>query len=409
MKRIPSFLLILVFVFVSACFLTYQITYTMTDNFWKSRIDDMLTTADPDVSDGFSELSETVSKNYLYPVDEKTLTDGVMKGYVQALPDDFSMYMDEGEYKCYFDFENAANNIGIGVNTMYDSSLDGICIINVYKGSPAESAGIVPGDLIVAVNGTPVKQLGYYGVMAELGTGSEGEKVDVTVRKSEGTDVLLNLSKSKVDVKRIEGQRLKNKIGLITIAGFEIGDEEIFKEEMRTLITSDCEKFIIDVRNNSGGSIETISKILDFLVPEGNMFTITDKSGAKNTIVSDANSVPYPLAVIVNERTVCGAEVFASVLSSAEITRVFGVQTYGKASNQSVFKLSGGGAVSLSTTKYMPFPEVDLDINGVVPDETVELPDEAKSRFTTISPDEDSQLQAAIEYLKTQKLTVVKD
>ena len=409
MKKNPSVLLIIIFIFVSACFLTYQITYTLTDNFWKSRIDDMLTTSAPDISDGFSELSETVSKNYLYSADEKTLTEGVLNGYIQALPDDFSMYMDEEEYRSYLDFETVANNIGIGVNTMYDSSLDGICIINVYKGSPAESAGIVPGDLIVAVGGVPVKQLGYYGVMAELGTGSEGEKVDITVRKNTGADVSLVLSKSKVDAKRIEGKRLKNKIGLITIAGFETGDEEVFKEEMRTLITSDCEKFIIDVRNNSGGSIEAISRMLDFLVPEGNMFTITDKSGAKNTIVSDANSVPYPLAVLVNERTVCGAEVFASVLSLGEGTRLFGVPTYGKASNQSVFKLSDGGAVSISTTKYVPFPEVDFDIGGIVPDETIELSDEAKLRFTTLSPEEDTQLQAAIEYLKTQELTTVRD
>lgn len=409
MKKLPSYLLILAFVFVSACFLTYQITFTMTDNFWKSRIDDMLTTSAPDVSNGLTELSETVSKNYLYSMDEKTLTDGVMKGYVQALPDNFSMYMDESEYRSYLDFGNAANNIGIGVNTLYDSSLDGICVINVYKGSPAESAGIVPGDLIVSVNGVSVKELGYYGVMAELGTGSEGETVAVTVRKITGTVVSLELYKSKVDAKRIEGQRLKNKIGLITISGFETGDEEIFKEEMRSLITSDCEKFVIDVRNNAGGSIEAISRILDFLVPEGNMFTITDKSGAKNTIVSDANSVPYPLAVLVNERTVCGAEVFASVLSLSDINGVFGMPTYGKASNQSVFILSEGGAVSLSTTKYMPFPEIDLDVNGITPDETVELSEEAKLRFTTLAAEEDTQLQAAIEYLKTQKQTSVKD
>ena len=203
MKKNPSVLLIVIFIFVSACFLTYQITYTLTDNFWKSRIDDMLTTSAPDISDGFSELSETVSKNYLYSADEKTLTEGVLNGYIQALPDDFSMYMDEEEYRSYLDFETVANNIGIGVNTMYDSSLDGICIINVYKGSPAESAGIVPGDLIVAVGGIPVKQLGYYGVMAELGTGSEGEKVDITVRKNTGADVSLVLSKSKVDAKRL--------------------------------------------------------------------------------------------------------------------------------------------------------------------------------------------------------------
>ncbi len=409
MKKLLQGIPVLAFIFVSACFLTYQITYTMTDNMWKDRVDDMLKSSQADVSGGLSELSETVATNYLYPVDEETLTDGVMDGYVEALPDNFSMYMDSEQYRSFIDFETAANNIGTGVNTLYDSTLEGICVINVYKGSPAEAAGIVPGDMITHVDGVPVKQLGYYGVMAELGTGSESENVAVTVRKRTNVDVTQVLSKTKVSASRIEGERLGNNIGRITISGFETGDEEQFKEVLRTLITRNCEKFVIDVRNNSGGSIEAISRILDFLTPEGNMFTITDKSGAKNTITSDANSVPYPLAVLVNERTVCGAEVFAAVLSSSDITRVFGVPTYGKASNQSVHKLSEGGAVSLSTTKFVPSQSEDFDSVGVVPDEMVDLSDDAKLRFTTLADEEDVQLQAAVEYLKTQQQKTDKD
>ena len=409
MKKLPSYFLVLVFVLVSACFLTYQITYTLTDNLWKNRIDDMLVKNAPDVSDGLSELSETVSKNYLYPANEEILTRGVMDGYVHALPDNFSMYMDSLQYEKYLDFENAINNVGIGVNTLYDSTLDGICVINVYKGSPAESAGVVPGDLIMSVNSVPVKELGYYGVMAELGTGSENEKVSVTVRKRTGVMVSLVMSKTKVEPSRIEGQALKNHIGLIKIYGFETGDEEIFKSVLESLITSNCEKFVIDVRNNSGGSIESISRILDFLSPEGALFTITDRSGATNTMISDANSVPYPLAVLVNERTVCGAEVFASVLSSGDGARIFGVPTYGKASTQSVFNLSDGGAVSLSTTKFMSASGTDFDGVGVVPHENVPLSDDALLRFTTLARDEDAQLQAALSYLEPLKQKTEKD
>ena len=409
MKKLPSYVLVLVFAFVSACFLTYQITYTFTDNIWKSRVNEMLKSDGSDVSDGFYELSETVSRNYLYPTSEQTLQTGIMSGYVTALPDNFSMYMDENEYRSYLDFENAVNNVGIGVNTLYDSGLDGICVINVYKGSPAESAGMVPGDVIVSVGGKNVKALGYYGVMAELGTGSENEKIVLGIKRITGETVTFEVSKSVVDSERITGKRLGNNIGLITISNFETGDDERFKEVLRSLITSDCEKFVIDVRNNSGGSIEAISRILDFLTPEGSMFAITDKMGATNTINSDANSVPYPLAVLVNERTVCGAEVFASVLSAGETTKLFGTKTYGKASTQSVFPLSGGTAVSLSVTKYLPSQSADFDGIGVIPDETVQLSDEDKMRFTTLSSGDDVQIMAAVEYLKTQKQSSVKD
>lgn len=409
MRKIPSLVIIAVFVLVTACFLTYQITFSETDKFWKSKINEMLSSAGPDVSGELGELSETVSENYLYPMEESVLSDGVLEGYVSALPDNFSMYMDVEEYKHYLDFTNNTNNIGVGVNTLYDSSLDGICIVNVYKGSPAESAGIVPGDLITHLGSTSVRDLGYYGVMAELGTGTENSEVNVTVKKRTGVSVSLVLNKSKVNSDRITAEKLKNKIGLIKISGFEQGDYDVFKQKLENLIVSDCEKFIIDVRNNAGGNIEAVSKILDFLLGEGSMFTISDKSGATNTITSDANAVPYPLAVIVNERTVCGAEVFASVLLESGSARLFGVPTYGKASKQSVFKLSGDTAVSLSTTKYAPALGADFDGNGVVPHENVPLSDDALLRFTTLTKEEDAQLQAAIGYLKDKELEGVRD
>lgn len=405
----PSYLLVLVFVFVAACFLTYQITYTVTDKFWKDRIDNMLSANTADVTPGLSEISDTVMANYLYPADEKTLNDGVKNGYVQALPDDFSMYLDEQQYKSYLDFENNSNNIGIGVNTIYDSTLDGILVIGVYEGSPAEGVGMVPGDLITAVGGVDVKNIGYYGTMSLLATGAEGETVSVSIRKRTGVNVVLTLAKTTVDAERITGEKLKDNIGLIKIKGFEQGDDSVFKDVLESLITRDCEKFVIDVRNNPGGNIETISRMLDFVSPEGAMFTITDKSEAKNTVTSDANSVPYPFAVLVNERTVCGAELFASVLSQSDTNKLFGTATYGKSSVQNVFKLTQGGAVSISTVKYVPSSGADFDGVGVVPDEQILLSDDALLRFTTLTKDEDTQLQAAIEYLKTQKQTTEKD
>lgn len=409
MKRIPSYFFIAVFILVTACFLTYQITFSETDKFWKSRIDEMLASKDAAVSGTLGEIAQTVAENYYYPTEEKVLSDGVLDGYVLALPDNFSMYMNEEEYRNYLDFTNNTNNIGVGVNTLYDSTLDGICVVNVYKGSPAEGAGIVPGDLITHVDSVPVSKLGYYGVMAKLGTGAENSDVNVTIKKRTGVSVSIVLKKSKVVAERISGEKLKNNIGLIRICGFEQGDYELFKETLESLIVSDCEKFIFDVRNNAGGNIEVVSKMLDFLVGEGSMFTISDKSGATNTMTSDANSVPYPLAVIVNERTACGAEVFASVLYANDSAKVFGVPTYGKASRQNVFKLSSGGAVSLSTAKYAPAGGADFDGTGIVPNEEVVMGDDLQLRFTTLTKEEDTQLMAAIEYLKDKKLEGLRD
>ena len=403
LKKVP-FLSVIVFIIVAACFLASLITYVETDKFWKNEVDRLLVSSESETTKDLSELIDTVNANYVCQTEPSALSEGVMKGYVDALPDKFSMYMDEAAYQDFKAFENSPSNAGIGVSTLYDSTREGLYIINVYKGSPAEQAGIVPGDIITHIDGSFVGNMGYYSVMYKLGGGQENDKVELSVRKLDGHSDVLNIARGRVTGEDVTFEKLGDGVGLITISRFGVGDESTFKSALESLIRSGCEKFVVDVRNNPGGDIETVSRILDFVLGDGPVFTVTDKSGATNTFTSDTSALPYPMAVLVNENTVCEAEVFAKSLSNFGSGTLFGVPTYGKATSQSVYPLSNGGAASISTLKYALVGSEDFDGIGVIPDVTVALSDEIKARFTTITHEEDAQLQAAIEFIKNKKI-----
>lgn len=403
MNRKARYILLLVFVLLAACFITFQITYTETEKFWKNKVSDMLYSGRTEIINDLSELTEVVSRNAVKNPESGAATAKTLQGYMQAL-DRFSMYMDEDEYRDYLVLQNSPSKIGIGVNTLYDSSIDGIYVVSVYKGSPAELAGVVPGDVITHVGGVPVRELGFYSAMCQIGTGKDNMPVNVTLRKHSGASITKNIVRHNVRHDSITGEKYEKGIGIITISSFSAGDEEVFKTVLEELIVSGCEKFVLDVRNNAGGNIETISRILDFLLKDGELFTVTDSSGATNTVVSDTNSVPYPLAVLVNEGTVGGAEIFAAALGQDERVSLFGTNTYGKATTQSVFAMSTGGAALISTTLYTPKGGKSFENTGVQPDGVVELTTEQKMKFTSLTKAEDTPLLAAAAYLETQKV-----
>ena len=409
-KKFP-FYAIYVFVLVAACFVTAQITYNETDKQWKNEIDRLITTPGNVIMDKVLDVSETVNVHSLYSADIDLLTDGAAKGYVEGLDDRFAMYLSAEEYEEYNDFLSNASNRGIGISTLYDSECEGVYVINVYKGSPAEQSGMVPGDIITHIGEDSVKDLGYFKVMNTLGKDDEAESVALTVRKHNGKFESYEIQKSEVTTRNITGRAVRvgtDKVGVIAISRFgnsPAGEVKIFEDILASLVMEGCERFVIDLRNNSGGNIETVSQLLDCFLRDGPVFTVKYNSGVENTVVANTGKTklpyPYMFACLVNENTICEAEVFAKVLSNSANVTLFGVTTYGKASVQSIFELESGGAVSLTHAKYVPVGSEDFEGIGISPLEEnyVDLTDEQKMSFAILKDEEDTQLQTAAAYL----------
>ncbi len=404
MKKNSAFLPAILFLAVAACFFTFQITYHTTDKMWRDNVDKMIRTETTRISDDLLTVQQSVSESFLYQTNENNLVDGIMKGYVSGLDDKYAMYLNAKQYKDYIKTTTASTSVGIGVNLLYDSTLDGLYVVNVYNDSPAKDAGIVPGDLITHLNGTSVTSHGFYSSVLELGYGKENDSIAITIKKRNGESISTFVNKRLVSGDSITSKRLGNSIGLISVSSFEADSKERFINAMESLIATGCEKFIIDLRNNFGGNLEAVTSITDFLLPSGTLVVMKGKAGTTNTIYSDVNESHYPVAVLINKGTICEAEVFAAAMKNLGGAKLIGNVTYGKASKQSLFTLSDGGAVCFSTSEYILSDGESFDKTGITPDILVNLDEQAALNFTSINDSEDAQLQEAINYLKQQKV-----
>ena len=405
LKMLPPF----VFLTVAACFITFQITYTETDKMWTKRVSEMIKTGSSYITEPLSEIVTLVNESYYGDIDETELLHGSVDGFISALDDNYSMHMTEGRYYDYLACANASSSTGIGISAIYDSRYDGIYVVNVYEASPASKNGIVPGDLITHVDGKSVAELGFYGAVAALGKNDMENNVEVVYMDTFGNKKTVSMVREVVTPERISGKAIGNHIGLIRMTELSTGDEELFKKVLENLITDDCEKFVIDMRNNSGGNVETISRILDFLLHEGTLYTLSDKSGVTTTVSSDTNGVAYPMAVVVNERTVGAAELFAAVMRDFDAATIVGEVTYGKASSQDVFTLKDGCAVSFTTKMFVPKSGQSFDKTGITPDIVAEMSKENNAVFTTLEQKDDNVLATAIEHIKNAKGLEIKD
>ncbi len=347
-------------------------------------------------------VSELIEKNYAGTIDDEELKDSVIRGYLQGIGDKYSAYMTAKEYEAY-KAEFAGNTVGVGINALFDIEHNVIEVIDVVPNSPAEKAGILAGDFIVAVDGTRVDKAGYYETL-DLIRGESGTEVVITVlRNSEEID--LQCIRAAVDVVTVKYRvySLDNTVGVISISSFYSKTPEELKAAVESLKASGCEKFVFDIRNNGGGELGSIINSLDYLLPEGKLADIFYKvTGKTSTYKSDASFLDASVAVIVNGNTASAAELFAAALR--DYTKegkydavLIGTTTYGKGVFQSTFEMPDGSAFKITCGRYDPPCGVNYDGKGVTPDVIEDLSEEAKKiGYYKLTDDTDNQLALAV-------------
>jgi len=175
----------------------------------------------------------------------------------------------------------------------------------------------------------------------------------------------------------ISYEMLDGYIGYVRIANFDVGSADSFIAAVNSLIEQGAVSFVYDVRSNPGGRVNEISQILDFLLPEGDIFVSVNRSGVEHVTTSDADMIDLPAVVLVNSTSFSGAEFFAAMLYEFEYAYTVGEPTTGKNRMQSTIPLELGGAVVLSTGEYLTRNRVSLfDVGGFTPDFVIPLTDE---------------------------------
>lgn len=318
-------------------------------------------------------LDSYVRENYFGDIDENTLSDGIMKGYVSGVGDKYSRYLTAAEYLTEKN-ENSGELVGLGLTLAEDAS-GYMRISEILEDSPAFDSGLMTGDIITAIDGLDVKEAGFSEGMDAM-RGTEGSPITLTVRRDGKSDDYTFIRRS-IEVKTVKAEMLGSQIGYIKITGFKQNTPDQFISALERLTANGATSLIFDLRDNSGGLVPALQECIDPLLPEGIIATAEYKDGHTETIVySDDSELDLPMVTIVNENTASAAELFAAALRDFGKAPMVGSQTYGKGVLQETNEMENGGAVILTVAEYKTANSDCYDGIGLTPDYQVENEDE---------------------------------
>jgi len=331
-------------------------------------------------TDRFSELLNVIDERFIGTFNLTEITEAALRGAVDSLDDDWSYYMNPEEYASFLASSNNRYH-GIGVEVKIDEVTTGMLILGVYSDSGADLAGIVTGDIVTAVDGESILGLTLPEIRLMLRR-PLGETAVLTVLRADGEYHEITVLYSVVFTNPVTFELLDGNIGYVILRNFEEDAGDRFIGAVNELIEMGAIAFIYDVRNNNGGRVNEVTQILDFLLPEGEIFISVDRSGIERITRSDANFIDLPAVVLVNERSYSGAEFFAAMLYEYNYAVTIGEQTTGKNRMQTTIPLENGGAIHLSTGHYLTKNRISLyDIGGFTPEIVIEMTDEESELF----------------------------
>jgi carboxyl-terminal processing protease len=312
---------------------------------------------------------------------------------VASLDDPYSVYYTKEEYKKYTD-KMKGKYTGIGVVIKTDPA-DGLAyVIQVYDGAPAKEAGLKVGDKLVSADGEKLSGLDLE-MVAEKIVGPEGTYVTLVIIQ-DGKQITKKIKRRAVEMNMVSQKMIDNEIGMITITQFNGDCVEGFTNAMDDLKKKNAKGVIIDLRNNPGGLLSDVCKILDTLLPAGTIVYTQNKEGKQDVYSSDANYWEIPMVVLVNGYSASASEVFAGAVQDYGRAKLVGVKTYGKGVVQTILPIEETGAgMKITTSNYYTPKGRNINGTGIIPDYIVKQEKEEQQTSQV-----DVQYQKAMEIIK---------
>ena len=376
------------------------VTFTATVLWMQSRYADLVS-ADG-VKYKLQAIGHMLDTYFIDEYDEEAVelaaADGAAAAMIAATGDRWSFYISASDMQAY---EEQMTNTYVGIGVTIQAVEQGMEIMSVVPGSPAQEVGVLVGDICTRVEGQETAQLGVDGTQ-ELVRGEPGGFVNMSfVRDGEEFEVQIQRRAIVTDVATLE---MLDEIALIRISNF---DQHCAEQTLRCIeqaLEQGAQALLFDVRFNGGGLKTEMVEILDALLPEGELFRSVDYRGMEEVDTSDSDCLDLPMAVLVNEESYSAAEFFAAALQEYDAAQVIGTQTVGKGNFQYTLDVGDGSAVSLSVGKYYTPQGKSLTDIGVTPDVEVQLgyDDYASLYYGALATQEDEQIAAALKVLKEQ-------
>ena len=334
---------------------------------------------------------QVVKGQYVGTAEGPLLMTGSLKGMVNSLGDPYSVYLDPKMYsELMLETKGSFGGVGI-VLGVKDKQLT---VVAPIEGTPAETAGILSGDLIVKIDGQDTKDMALDEAVGKI-RGKEGSKVTLTIQRTGQEVEEYSLTRATIVLKSVSGKILENGIGYIRLSMFSETTGNDFTQKMSELTEQGMTSLILDLRNNPGGLIGESVKVARLLVPQGPIVSVIGKDGERETSQSYLEKTPLPLVVLINGGSASASEIVAGAIQDTSAGKLIGVKTFGKGSVQRIIPLDKDSAVKITIAEYHTPKDRSIHGKGIEPDIVVEMPKDKDAKS-------DPQLDKAIEVLKSK-------
>ncbi len=350
----------------------------------------------------YIEIKDIVEENFIDPVDRAKMGQSAAAAMIAGLGDKWSRYMSADEYRTY-QLSSTNEYSSIGISILKDEH-GGFQVTMVNSDSPAAQAGLGAGMVITEVDGEDVKELDADAVRTLIRS-----KLNTTFTLTvDGRSDPIRVDCTRGYVNPVSYRIERTGSGYLKIDNFEAGSGDEAISAIENMLNANVTSFVIDLRDNPGGLMSEMTKLLDYLLPKGNLYIARDKSGNEEITKSDNMSLEAPMCLLINSETYAEAEIFAAVVKEYQWARLIGIPTTGKTRTQHVIEVSDGSAILLSTHSYLTPNGTDIAQNGgVVPDMVVynvqreETGNEEQDSSGTSIYNDDDQLRTALTMLST--------
>jgi carboxyl-terminal processing protease len=351
----------------------------------------------PDLQQKFAPFWEAwsiVHEKYVdQPLDDTALMRGAISGMVRALDDPHSSYMDPLEYE-FFQTDLGGELEGIGA--MVEQAGDFVRIVSPLPGSPAEAAGIRPGDLIVKVDDTDIMGMDYL-LVVKMVRGPAGSKVHLTIQREGESDLLeFDIVRAKITIPSVESRMLEGSVGYVKINDFGEKTTSELRTQLKALLAQKPVGLVLDLRGNPGGYLDTGIEVASQFVGQGVIVRERFGDGREKTYdaIRGGLATGLPLVVLIDKGSASASEIVAGAIQDTQRGTILGETSYGKGSVQTLTPLSGeNGVVRVTVARWLTPGGRSIHKLGITPDVTVELTDEDREA------DRDPQLDEAVRLL----------
>lgn len=347
------------------------------------------------------QLKAVIDEYYLDDVDEDALKEYTYKGMIAGLNDPYSVYYTKKEYQ---EVEESTEGVfsGVGIVLTQDRETNAIVVVKPMKGGPAYEAGIKAGDILTKVEGKKISADEDLNSVVSRVKGKEGSSVKLTFERDE-KEKEYTLERQEIKTPTVEYEMLEEKVGYIKITEFDEITVEQFDEALSRLTNRGMKKLVLDLRDNPGGLLSSVTDIADMILPTGMIVYTEDKNGERMEYKAKTEaSVEQDIAVLINGNSASASEILAGAIQDYKAGTIVGTTSYGKGIVQNIFQLGDGSAVKLTIANYYTPKGRNIHKKGIEPDVEVDLKESLKDE-TEIKKEDDNQLKKALEVLKEKK------